>query len=427
MKAMSRSEGEILKEKILCIDNNLDALIWRLRVIEAAKKELVFVTFDTEDDLSGRALMAALLHAAERGVKIRVLIDGISGRLHQKKNDCFAVLANAQNVEARFYNPLTMKNRRAASYRMHDKYLIADDYLYILGGRNSNDLFLGNFRDKYNVDRDILVYEREKENTSLGQLREYFERIWSLTTNGIFARTMKEEVRQTGEDKLRKHYRLLQKKYPEAFWQIDWEKETMEVEAMELLSNPVEACHKEPKLWDELSRFMNEGQKIFINTPYFICDERMYKELSYLCTSGKQVQMMTNGVENGANLAGCVDYLNERPKILKMGMEVYEYHGGQSVHRKTVLVDNNISIVGSFNFDMRSTYHDTELMLVIKSKELNRQLREVVKQDMEVSNHIMPDGTEKQGKNYRKATISRKRKATYHLLRPVLKPIRHYL
>ena len=162
MKAMSRSEGERLKEKILCIDNNLDALIWRLRVIEAAQKELVFVTFDTEDDLSGRALMAALLHAAERGVKIRVLIDGISGRLHQKKNDCFAVLANAQNVEARFYNPLTMKNRRAASYRMHDKYLIVDDYLYILGGRNSNDLFLGNFRDKYNVDRDILVYERAK-------------------------------------------------------------------------------------------------------------------------------------------------------------------------------------------------------------------------------------------------------------------------
>ena len=67
MKTMSKSEGEMLKEKILCIDNNLDALIWRLRVIEAAKKELVFVTFDTEDDLSGRALMAALLHAAERG------------------------------------------------------------------------------------------------------------------------------------------------------------------------------------------------------------------------------------------------------------------------------------------------------------------------------------------------------------------------
>lgn len=417
----------MLKEKILCIDNNLDALIWRLRVIEAAKKELVFVTFDTEDDLSGRALMAALLHAAERGVKIRILIDGISGRLHQKKNDCFMVLANAENVEVRFYNPLTMKNRKAASYRMHDKYLIADNYLYILGGRNSNDLFLGNFRDKYNVDRDILVYEREQEETSLCQLRDYFERIWSLPTNGIFTRTMKEEVWERGEEKLRKHYQLLQKKYPEAFWQINWMQETMEVESMQLLSNPVEARHKEPKLWDGLSRFMNKGQRIFINTPYFICDERMYEELSWLCRNGKQVQMMTNGVENGANLAGCVDYLNERPRILKMGMEVYEYHGGQSVHRKTVLIDNDISIVGSFNFDMRSTYHDTELMLVIRSKELNRQLREVVAKDMEVSNHIMPDGTQKQGERYQKARISRRRKATYHLLRPVLKPIRHYL
>ena len=88
MKTMSKSEKETCKERILCIDSNLDALIWRLRVIEAAEKELVFVTFDTEDDLSGRALMAALLNASERGVKIRMLIDGISGRLHQKKNDC---------------------------------------------------------------------------------------------------------------------------------------------------------------------------------------------------------------------------------------------------------------------------------------------------------------------------------------------------
>lgn len=427
MKTMSKSEKETCKERILCIDSNLDALIWRLRVIEAAEKELVFVTFDTEDDLSGRALMAALLNASERGVKIRMLIDGISGRLHQKKNDCFMVLANAENVEARFYNPLTMKNRKSASYRMHDKYLIADDYLYILGGRNSNDLFLGNFRDKYNVDRDILVYESEKEDTSLCQLKEYFERIWALPTNGVFARRMKEEVRKNGEEKLRKHYHLLQKEYPEVFWRPEWEKETMAVEGMRLLSNPVEASFKEPKLWEQLSEYMNQGQKIFINTPYFICDDRMYEELSYLCASGKRVQMMTNGVENGANLAGCVDYLNERPKILQMGMEVYEYHGGQSVHRKTVLVDQDISIVGSFNFDMRSTYHDTELMLVIKSKELNRQLREVVRKDMEVSNHIMPDGTERQGKHYQKASISRRRKATYHMLRPVLKPIRHLL
>lgn len=427
MKTMSKSERDTYKERILCIDQNMDALIWRLRVIEAAKKELVFVTFDTEDDLSGRALMAALLHAARRGVKIRMLIDGISGRLHQKKNDCFMVLANAQNVEARFYNPLTMKNRKSASYRMHDKYLIADDYLYILGGRNSNDLFLGNFRDKYNVDRDILVYEEQKTDTSLCQLKEYFEQIWALTTNGIFARSMKEEVRKRGEEKLQKHYRMLQREYPEAFEQPEWEKVTMAVDGMRLLSNPVEASFKEPRLWEQLSEYMNQGQKIFINTPYFICDDRMYEELSYLCSSGKQVQMMTNGVENGANLAGCVDYLNERPKILQMGMEVYEYHGGQSVHRKTVLVDQDISIVGSFNFDMRSTYHDTELMLVIKSRELNQQLREVVRRDMEVSNHIMPDGTERQGKHYRKASISRRRKATYHMLRPVLKPIRHLL
>ena len=89
MKTVNQSYRKSYQERVLCIDDNLDALIWRLRVIEAAKEELIFVTFDTEDDLSGRALMAALLHAADRGVRVRILIDGISARLHQKKNDCF--------------------------------------------------------------------------------------------------------------------------------------------------------------------------------------------------------------------------------------------------------------------------------------------------------------------------------------------------
>lgn len=81
---------------------------------------------------------------------------------------------------------------------------------------------------------------------------------------------------------------------------------------------------------------------------------------------------MTNAIESGANPFGCTDYLNEKKNILATGSEVFEVSCGQSLHTKTILVDDHISMIGSYNLDLRSTYLDTELMLVIDCPELNQ-------------------------------------------------------
>ena len=72
---------------------------------------------------------------------------------------------------------------------------------------------------------------------------------------------------------------------------------------------------------------------------------------------------------------GCTDYLNQKKKILNTGADVYELMNEVPVHTKAVLLDDRLSVVGSYNLDMRSTYLDTELMLVIDSKELNQQIQ----------------------------------------------------
>ncbi len=69
------------QERILSIDNNMDALLWRLRLIEAARERVVLTTFNFRDDNSGQDIMAALLHAADRGVEVQILVDGINGSL----------------------------------------------------------------------------------------------------------------------------------------------------------------------------------------------------------------------------------------------------------------------------------------------------------------------------------------------------------
>lgn len=125
------------------------------------EKSIVLSTFDLRPDDSGTKIIAALYTAAERGVQVQILIDGIYQKLFLEKSPVFQALAAHQNIEVGIYNPVT--NLMRLNYRMHDKYLIIDESMYLLGGRNTNDIFLGDKKTRINVDRDILYMKRHKE------------------------------------------------------------------------------------------------------------------------------------------------------------------------------------------------------------------------------------------------------------------------
>lgn len=139
------------------IEDTDSALLWRLQLIESAEREVIFSTFDLRADGSGQDLMAALYGAAQRGVRVRVIVDGLNGFLHLQNSGVLRALAAEENVEVRFYDPIDLLRPWKLNYRLHDKYLIADGSKYILGGRNSNDLFLGSYQENQNIDRDVLV------------------------------------------------------------------------------------------------------------------------------------------------------------------------------------------------------------------------------------------------------------------------------
>lgn len=110
----------------------------------------------------------------------------------------------------------------------------------------------------------------------------------------------------------------------------------------------------------------------------------MYDGLEEVCNSVENVSLMTNSIGNNGNPFGSADYYVNKNKILGTGIDVWEYEGGYSYHGKSVLIDDNISVIGSFNLDMRSAYLDTELMLVIDSEDINRKLSE----SMESYEHV---------------------------------------
>ena len=433
------------RERIRCVDDNEEALLWRLRMIEAAKKSIVLSTFDLRADESGTDLLAALNHASQKGVEIKLLIDGIYQQLFLNKSKEFQALVSRENVQVGVYNPITPASLLKINYRMHDKYLIVDNEMYLLGDRNSNDIFLGDKTTGINMDRDILVYDTTKgQGESLQELEVYFQQIWNedcvKLKGGRKKNSSEISVSEETADEIQKNlskyekqyqsletrYAALKEKYPDIEEYCFWEKDTIPANKITLINNGTQDGPKTPLVLQTIKYLSQNADRIIIQTPYVICNGYMYDTLRETASHAK-LQIVLNAVEKGSNPWGCTDYLNQKKKILKTGADVYELMNEHAVHTKAVLIDDRLSVVGSYNLDMRSTYLDTELMLVIDSQELNGQIQDTENIYIKKSKEVLSSGQETEGSLYEKKILSRKKKLFYGVLRVIIRPLRQLL
>ena len=414
-------------ERIAYINDNTDALKYRLRMIEEAQKEIILSTFDFNDDRAGRELLSSLIHAADRGVSVRLIIDGTSGFLDVRTSPWFQAAASHKNLEIRIYNPINFLKPWKMQARLHDKYMIVDEKMFLLGGRNSNNLFLGDYTSAQNVDRELFVYETTKdEHSSLYQLRSYFENIWALKDSKNFScRKMTDKVKSC-DVKLKKQYDKLAEQYPST--REEWDREALKQETnkVTLLSNPINTGNKEPQMWYSIHQLLMTGKQATIYTPYIICGKEMIDDLTTLKEKDISVEIITNDVAKGANPWGCTDYLNQKKNIWATGAKVYEYMAPHSCHTMAVMIDDRMTILGSYNLDMRSTYQDTELMLAMDCPELNALIRKEAEHDKTCSK-VMENGTYQYGENYKEKKLSVGKKTFYSILRILVIPIRRFL
>lgn len=415
-------------ERVFYLNDNVEALLYRLRMAEEAKKEIILSTFDFNSDHAGHDIMSVLYQAANRGVKVRIIVDGISGFLDLKGDPWLQALVSHDNVNIRTYNPVNLLKPWTMQARLHDKYFIVDDKMYLLGGRNTANLFLGDYSSKKNIDRELFVYETQASSgSSIYQLKDYFEHVWtSQDSKNYTCRKMTDTVKNC-ITQLEKQYLDLQTQYPQAYETWNWESLTKETQKVSLLSNPVNAGNKEPWMWYALNQLMKQGEKVTIYTPYIICGKEMYQDLHQLMQNGTCVDIITNAVSSGANPWGCTDYLNQKENIWKTGADVYEFMGKHSCHTKALLIDNHMTILGSYNMDMRSTYQDTELMLAVDSPELNAEIAKEMETDKTYSRTMEDDGTYTYGEYYKEKEMSTGKKIFYAVLRVVTIPIRRFL
>lgn len=406
-------------ERVACVEDNTEALIWRLRMIEAAREELILSTFDFGTGRAGQDIMAALAKAAERGVRVRILLDGYNSG-DTLKSPYFQALAAMEGVEVRVYNGLNALTLWDANFRMHDKYLMADGSMYLIGGRNTNNLFLGDYEESPSTDRDILVWGTDNHGSG-GQLMDYFLQVWKESTE----KTCKNN--EDGRIQLEDRYAWLQSAYPEAFGFEDWKGSTEAANGVSLICGQVQQSAKAPLVWDQLCMLMEQGSQVVIQTPYVICDDEMYEDIEDLTEGGTAVTLLTNSPETGANPFGCTDLRGERDELLDTGMTLMEYAGEASLHAKTILIDDNISVIGSFNLDMRSAYLNTETMLVVDCPELNAQLRLELEALAAGSLCTAPDGTKTSGGQYVPGELGTWKSLGYIFLGFFGKPFRYLM
>ncbi len=338
----SLTEGRANTDRAVIIEDNEEALAERIRMIHQSKERIILSTFHFKSDQSGKQMLAALYDAAERGVEIKILVDGAFSVLSMAGNPYFHLLAAHQNVTVKQYNPIHLLTPWKWMSRMHDKYIIADESLYILGGRNTYDGFLSNIEENLNYDRDVLVVNTGSEASSLYALEAYFTSIWNQKDCKIWhGHTSSKTVK--AREELAQLHQTMQQEHPQWFEAADYIERTYPVDGITLLSNPTRPEPKQPELFYELAELMKQAEKqVIIHTPYVICNEDMYDAFQEICSGNAQVTMMTNAAAIGANPFGTTDYVKNKEKILHTGLQVLEYAGDRSYHGKSILIDDNI-------------------------------------------------------------------------------------
>ncbi len=364
-------------ERVALIETNQDALEARIRLISQAEERVILSTFDFHSDESGQDVLALLLDAAERGVQVQVLADGATSLLRMTDNPLFQALAAHPNAEIRHYNPVNLLAPWTLNGRLHDKYVIVDETAYLLGGRNTYDYFLGDYPTRHpSQDLELLVYNSAGDDTqgSMAELLDYFDAVWEAECCVTYCddtALLERPAVQEATAQLERRFTWLQTAYPGAFETVDYAAVTEEAGAIHLLSNPIHVNVKEPQVLYALTELMAGAEEsVTLHSPYAVCDRAMYDALARVAGSVPDFTLLVNGVANGDNLMASSDYLRSKGDILATGVTLYEYSGEVSDHGKSVTIDGTLAIVGSFNWDMRAAYLDTELMLVVSSPAL---------------------------------------------------------
>lgn len=400
---MQKDKGHPDETGVLALQNGTDAFVARITLADAAVSSIDAQYYIWRTDLTGFLMLDALQRAANRGVRVRLLLDdnGVSGLDGE-----LAALAAHPNIEVRLYNPFNLRRFKLLSHtfdffrlnrRMHNKSFTVDGLVTILGGRNIGDEYFDTGDAALFVDLDVLA-----AGAVVPQVSADFDRYWAAPSvhpaGPIVGPPAGGDPVGDGLAHRRHHPQFAA--YRQAAESADivtaMAQDTLKLEwthAILVSDDPIKgqgAVPRQDLLAVRLMQAVGQVKARFDGvSPYLVPGAAGVQAFARLQSNGVQVRMLTNSLEATDVVPVHAGYAKRRKALLRAGIELFELHAGAeasetktgpfgssgaSLHAKTFAVDGERIFVGSFNFDPRSTTLNTEMGLLIESKTMAEAL-----------------------------------------------------
>jgi putative cardiolipin synthase len=401
------------------LDRNRLAMDARLALTDTAASTLDVQYFIWQNDASGQLLASRLLAAANRGVKVRLLLDDFSVSSHP---GVVVQLDAHPRVEVRVFNPWATRGTRFGSAmeflarprelnrRMHNKTYIADHHFAMVGGRNIGDRYFGLYAPFVQDDLDVLL-----AGELVGDVAASFDRYWNSNHSypiAIFRRSREaiQDIATTETEvaaALAREATLLQA-FPAG--RADWS-QFLEGLIGTFAAGRAELYVDSPDIWNAnqtrlYPRFKalvaGARREVLISSPYFIPDLEFLEIVRVLRLRGVRVAILTNSLATNNHVVAHTGYKRWRRVVLGYGVEVYELRADAQalgfyvtppatpallgLHTKAVVVDGQRAFIGSPNVDPRSMVLNTEIGVAADSEELSRRLAALIERDMAPEN-----------------------------------------
>ncbi len=395
------------------LSDNTDAFVARFALATIAKKTLDIQYYIMHNDASGQYLAYAILSAADRGVHVRILVDDInlSGR-----DSRFKMLSQHKNIEIRIFNPLSnrdwfrnlelLTNLNRAGRRMHNKAFIADNTSAIIGGRNIGDEYFDARNSLNFVDLDLLTVGPIVSDIT-ESFNDYWHSHWATPIENLSKTRVVRKQLMTIRSKLKdkwhrakntdyfqtlKHAEFTQKIINKQIVFI-WAEANLFYDKPEKISNDAinQTIHIGPQVMPYFEQANNE---LLIATPYFVPGKKGVNWLKNKKNQGLDIKILTNSLAATDVIAVHAGYKKYRMQLVTAYINLFELkpsaqpsqsktnkliEGSRhaSLHAKYMVVDQQYVFVGSANIDPRSELLNTEIGIMVDSKELAKQTIEL--------------------------------------------------
>ncbi len=373
------------------------ALVARLALADLAERSLDLQYYIWDADVSGHLLADHVIRAADRGVRVRVLLDDNS---IVDRDTAIAQLSAHPNIEIRAFNPFRFRGNRWTDFltdpsrvnrRSHNKVMIADNAIAIVGGRNIADSYFGVHGESTYRDLDTVAV-----GPVVRDISAVYDDFWNSAFAVPYAAFVDKPPTPADADAAIAEMRakMASERLP---YPIDEEVDTLKAEMQDvrdsLIWAPVRVLYDPPEkaeekashnIFSQLDSLVSNGQKeVLIENAYFVPRDHGVELVAALHARGVKVRVLTNSLASNDVLAVHSGYQKYRDDLLENGVEIYELRPDSTMqrlrwsgltsssraglHAKAMVVDRRYVVVGSYNLDPRSADINTELALLVDS------------------------------------------------------------